>query len=66
MSKPFLCLIGLHSKRTTMKFEPSIAAPIVEAMEVKTWCSRCGQVFSLERHEWDGEEFREAPAEVTP
>ena len=36
MKAPFLCRIGLHHKRTTLKFEPSIAAPIVEAYEVKT------------------------------
>lgn len=66
MSKPFLCRIGLHNKQTTMKFEPSITAVIVEALEVKTWCVCCGRVFSRERHEWDGEEFRPVPTGAKP
>ena len=57
-----LCVIGWHDYRHTHKWIPSINAPIVEELEHKIQCVRCGKMALHRCLKWNGRDMVEVDA----
>lgn len=58
-----LCRLGLHKKRFTYKYLPSIRAKIVTDYITNITCTRCGKNLVHRHLIWDGKNMVERPCD---